>query len=64
MEAKGQKVTQDATDLVFEDIPEKLKSAIGHHAKNAPPEFQLKENPTESPKLMAGVEEPDASDKK
>lgn len=64
MKAQGQKVTQDTTDLVFEDIPKQLKSAIGHHAKNAPPEFQSKEPLTESPKLMGGVEESKTSDKK
>ncbi|ODV85463.1 hypothetical protein CANARDRAFT_181545, partial [[Candida] arabinofermentans NRRL YB-2248] len=36
LSAKGESVSTDTNDLVFEDIPDKLKSLIGHHAPDAP----------------------------
>ncbi|KAG7754210.1 hypothetical protein KL947_005020 [Ogataea haglerorum] len=33
---KGESVTVTPEDLAFEDIPEKLRDLIGHHAKDAP----------------------------
>lgn len=38
LSAKGESATTSAEDLAFEDIPEKLKNKIGHHAKDAPAE--------------------------
>lgn len=29
-------MSSNTDDLVFDDIPEKLKGLIGHHAKDAP----------------------------
>lgn len=55
MKAQGENIKTDTTDLVFEDIPDSLKKLIGHHAKNAPAEFQKEETPNgESPKLTSG----------
>ncbi|KAG7818482.1 hypothetical protein KL919_003316 [Ogataea angusta] len=34
--SKGESVTVTPDDLAFEDIPEKLRDLIGHHAKDAP----------------------------
>jgi len=42
MKAKGETVSQSTDDLVFDDIPDSLKSLIGHYAKDAPND--LKEN--------------------
>ncbi|KAM3162272.1 DNL-type domain-containing protein [Lachancea thermotolerans] len=42
MNAKGESVSSTTDDLAFEDIPEKLKSVIGHYAKNAPSEMKQK----------------------
>lgn len=42
MKAQGEQVRTDTNDLIFEDIPDSLKNLIGHHAKNAPPEYQNK----------------------
>ncbi|SCV00743.1 LAMI_0G07030g1_1 [Lachancea mirantina] len=36
LKAKGESVSQTTDDLAFEDIPDNLKSLIGHHAKDAP----------------------------
>lgn len=40
LKAKGESVATTTDDLAFEDIPESLRSTIGHHAKDAPEEFQ------------------------
>lgn len=40
LKAKGESVATSYGDLVFEDIPESLKSSIGHYAKDAPEEYQ------------------------
>lgn len=40
MKAKGETVSQSTEDLVFDDIPESLKSLIGHYAKDAPQEIK------------------------
>ena len=42
MKAQGETVSQTTEDLVFEDIPESLKSLIGHYSKNAPSELKKK----------------------
>ncbi|CUS25008.1 LAQU0S23e00958g1_1 [Lachancea quebecensis] len=42
MSAKGESVSSTTDDLAFEDIPEKLKSVIGHYAKDAPSEMKQK----------------------
>ena len=42
MKAKGDSVATDTQDLAFEDIPDSLKSTIGHYAKDAPEEYQKK----------------------
>ncbi|KAH3680524.1 hypothetical protein WICMUC_000255 [Wickerhamomyces mucosus] len=34
--AKGESVSQSTDDLVFDEIPQKLKKLIGHHAPDAP----------------------------
>lgn len=41
--AQGESVAKDASDLAFKDIPESLRKTIGHHAKDAPEEYQLRE---------------------
>lgn len=57
MKAQGESVSTDTSDLVFEDIPESLKKLIGHHAKDAPAEYQQKEETSdESPKLAASAD--------
>lgn len=43
LRAKGESVATSTADLAFEDIPESLRSSIGHHAKDAP-EANYKEN--------------------
>ncbi|CUM64210.1 uncharacterized protein PRCAT00001804001 [Priceomyces carsonii] len=40
LRAKGESISKDANDLVFEDIPDSLKKTIGHHAKDAPAEYR------------------------
>lgn len=40
LRAKGELVATTTEDLAFEDIPESLRKMIGHHAKDAPEEFQ------------------------
>lgn len=42
--AQGESVAKDPSDLAFNDIPESLRKTIGHHAKDAPEEYQVKEN--------------------
>ncbi|SCU96219.1 LAME_0F15390g1_1 [Lachancea meyersii CBS 8951] len=42
--AKGESVALTTDDLAFEDIPEKLRDTIGHHAKDAPKKTQQKHN--------------------
>ena len=42
MKAQGETVSQTTEDLVFEDIPESLKSLIGQYSKNAPSELKKK----------------------
>lgn len=44
LNARGEDVANDTGDLVFEDIPESLKSTLGHYAKNAPPEYQKQDS--------------------
>lgn len=36
LKAQGQSVATDTLDLAFEDIPDSLKSTLGHYAKDAP----------------------------
>lgn len=36
LKAKGESVSTNTGDLVFEDIPKSLRSVIGHHATDAP----------------------------
>lgn len=40
LKAKGESVATTTEDLAFEDIPELLRKTIGHHAKDAPQEYQ------------------------
>ncbi|GMF53685.1 hypothetical protein B5S33_g1883 [[Candida] boidinii] len=47
--AKGESTSTNIDDLVFDDIPEKLKGLIGHHAKDAPEEYRKKADPETSP---------------
>ncbi|AMD18605.1 HBL297Cp [Eremothecium sinecaudum] len=42
LQAKGESVSQNIDDLVFDDIPESLKKVIGHYAKDAPTEMREK----------------------
>ncbi|SCU93234.1 LADA_0G02014g1_1 [Lachancea dasiensis] len=42
LNAKGESVSMTTEDLAFEDIPEKLRSLIGHHAKDAPEQQKQK----------------------
>jgi protein import protein ZIM17 len=49
LKKSGQNLATDTQDLVFEDIPESLRSTIGHYAKNAPEEYKAKE--VEDPSL-------------
>ncbi|SCU93857.1 LANO_0E04984g1_1 [Lachancea nothofagi CBS 11611] len=48
LNAKGESVSLTTDDLAFEDIPEKLRSAIGHHAHDAPMEDKKKKMDNES----------------
>lgn len=62
MKAQGENVKTDTSDLVFEDIPDSLKKLIGHHAKNAPAEYQKEgESSDEAPKLATKTPEGDSS---
>jgi protein import protein ZIM17 len=36
LSAKGESISQSTDDLIFDEIPERLKDLIGHHAKDAP----------------------------
>lgn len=49
LKAKGESVATTTDDLAFEDIPESLRSTIGHHAKDAPEEFHKDYVSTELP---------------
>ncbi|EIF45938.1 hypothetical protein HII13_002638 [Brettanomyces bruxellensis] len=40
LQAKGQNVSQNVSDLCFEDIPENLKPMLGRYAKDAPSSFK------------------------
>lgn len=52
LKAQGEGIQTGTEDLIFDDIPESLKSLIGHHAKDAPAEFQKKNKiPEEPPKI-------------
>lgn len=42
LRAKGELVATTTEDLAFEDIPESLRGLLGHHAKDAPEEYQKK----------------------
>ncbi|KAI0463128.1 Heat shock protein with a zinc finger motif [Komagataella kurtzmanii] len=53
--AQNESVSFSVEDLVFEDIPEKLKKVIGHHAKDAPEEYKQK-------RQVEGGALPDGSD--
>lgn len=44
LKEKGQSVATTTDDLAFEDIPESLRKTLGHHAKDAPEEYQQKDN--------------------
>lgn len=39
LKAKGETIATSTDDLAFADIPESLRKAMGHHAKDAPEEF-------------------------
>lgn len=43
LKAHGESVATTPEDLAFEDIPESLKKTLGHYAKDAPEEYQQKE---------------------
>lgn len=51
LKAKGESVATTTEDLAFEDIPESLRSIIGHHAKDAPEEYLREPVSTELPEL-------------
>ncbi|CEP62412.1 Zim17p LALA0_S05e05072g [Lachancea lanzarotensis] len=51
LSAKGESVALTTDDLAFEDIPEKLRSTIGHHAKDAPETVQ-KASEASSPHIL------------
>ncbi|KAF6012246.1 hypothetical protein HII12_002399 [Brettanomyces bruxellensis] len=40
LQAKGQNVSQNVSDLCFEDIPEHLKPMLGRYAKDPPSSFK------------------------
>lgn len=42
LKAKGESVATGTEDLAFNDIPDSLRDTIGHHAKDAPEEYQKK----------------------
>lgn len=52
LKAKGESLSTSTEDLVFDDIPESLRDKIGHHAKDAPEEYQKKD--IENPYLPEG----------
>lgn len=43
LKASGESVATTTDDLAFEDIPESLRKVIGHHANDAPEEYQKPE---------------------
>lgn len=49
LKAKGESVATTTDDLAFEDIPESLRSTLGHHAKDAPEEYQKEPVNTDLP---------------
>lgn len=51
MKAQGESITTGTEDLMFEDIPESLKNLLGHHAKDAPPEYKKTPDNDEPQKL-------------
>jgi protein import protein ZIM17 len=52
LKAQGEGIKTGTDDLVFEDIPESLRKLIGHHAKDAPKEYQKQNSESdETPKL-------------
>ncbi|SCU98705.1 LAFA_0G19702g1_1 [Lachancea sp. 'fantastica'] len=53
LSTKGESVALTTDDLAFEDIPEKLRSTIGHHAKDAPKDMQEKSG-AESKHILPG----------
>lgn len=56
LKAQGEGIQTGTNDLIFEDIPESLKALIGHHAKDAPPEYQKKVvDSNETPQLGDGT---------
>ncbi|KAG2734492.1 hypothetical protein G9P44_002498 [Scheffersomyces stipitis] len=57
LRAKGESVATDANDLVFEDIPESLKSTLGHYAKDAPEEYKQGPEDLEEVKSLPNSEE-------
>lgn len=55
LKAQGEGIQTGTNDLIFEDIPESLRKLIGHHAKDAPAEYQKKTpDSNETPKLGEG----------
>lgn len=44
LKAQGELVATTTNDLAFEDIPESLRSILGHHAKDAPDQFHKDES--------------------
>ncbi|CEP25015.1 Mitochondrial protein import protein ZIM17 AltName: Full=Hsp70-interacting protein in mitochondria; Flags: Precursor [Cyberlindnera jadinii] len=57
LSAKGESVSQNTDDLVFDDIPDKLKSLIGHHAKDAPENLKKEQSHDEPHSLPEGARE-------
>lgn len=55
LKARGESLSTTTEDLVFDDIPESLRDMIGHHAKDAPEEYQ-KKNENTSNELPKGKE--------
>lgn len=53
LKEKGQSVATTTDDLAFEDIPESLRKTLGHHAKDAPEEYQQKDD--EEPLILPEV---------
>lgn len=63
LKAKGENVATSTDALVFEDIPDSLKSTLGHYAKDAPEEYQEKDasHPTGLPQsTQSTTDEKDA----
>lgn len=62
MSAKGESVSSNTDDLVFDDIPEKLKGLIGHHAKDAPKSSTNSEDSLGAPAYLPDHQSKDGKD--